>query len=53
MAQGIDRKGRIAVGLVVDAIDRSLRGHPVEPRRELLATELVVRASTGPPSTRR
>jgi DNA-binding LacI/PurR family transcriptional regulator len=47
MRQPLFQSGRRGMELLLEA----LRGHPVEPRREVLPVELVVRGTTGPPGT--
>lgn len=49
VAQDVDRKGRCAVELLLDAVEAGMRGEDPVPRREVLEARLVVRASTGPP----
>jgi DNA-binding LacI/PurR family transcriptional regulator len=49
VAQPIERKGELTAQALLRAIDRGDEGGPAEPERTILPTELVVRASTGPP----
>ena len=42
-------KGRVTAGAVVEALERRRDGRPPEVEHLMLPTELVVRASSGPP----
>jgi DNA-binding LacI/PurR family transcriptional regulator len=47
--QDVGAKGRAAAAALNEAIDAARAGVNKRPRRVILPTELVVRASSGPP----
>ena len=48
--QDVPAKGRLAAAALVTAIEQAKLGTPRRARHQLVSTELVVRASTAPPS---